>query len=333
MSKRLSAPAGLLLAAALFTTVAPAARASGYLFYFEAQALAGWSSAAKKAIFYSMMPMDTMQKPSLGFDYVQKFSGASGDFATLAVQGRLALNTDGGTSLQAQLYNAFLKFKTGWADVWIGHDKPAMGLSYVQDNHGTLLQPLSMSGYGFDRDWGVGLERQFAGGSAALSLTTGSGMRLKTGGYLLAGRASLGVLSQDNFSAGATVAVGRIYDMMGYEFLSDKPASVRLAGLDAAWASGAWENAAEVMGGTRDGRGTLAVFWRTGLGLLDELRLKIELQPAVFWTKGGTHVQAAAGASFLATSDLTLRMMAAYDGETKDVKLLFQIYYYTGIRF
>ena len=41
----------------------------------------------------------------------------------------------------------------------------------------------------------------------------------------------------------------------------------------------------------------------------------------------------AAGASFLATSDLTLRTMAAYDGETKDVKLLFQIYYYKGIRF
>ncbi len=328
MSKKLAALVGLLLTAA-----APALFASSYLFYVEAQALAGWSSAAKKAIFYSMMPMETMQKPSVGFDYVQKFSGEAGDIATLSVQGRLALNTEGGTSTEAQLYNAFLKLKTGWADVWAGHNRPAMGLSSTLDNHGTLLQPLSMSGFGFDRDWGVGLEHQFADGGAALSLTAGSGMPLKFGGYLLAGRAALGVLSQDNFSAGATLAVGRIYDVMGYDVLSDNPMPIRLAGFDASWVSGAWENSAEVMGGTRDGRGTLAVFWRTGLGLLDESRLKIELQPAVFWKKGEASVQAAAGASFLATSDLTLRTMAAYDGETKDVKLLFQIYYYKGIRF
>ena len=31
-----------------------------------------------------------MQKPSLGFDYMKRFSGESGDVATFALQGRLA---------------------------------------------------------------------------------------------------------------------------------------------------------------------------------------------------------------------------------------------------
>jgi hypothetical protein len=322
-----------LLAGLLIALAAPALFASSYLFYLEAQGIAGWSSAAKKYIFYSMMPAEVMQKPSLGFDYVQKFSGASGDIATLAVQGRLAVNTEGGTSLQPQLYNAFLKIKTGWADVWIGHNKPQMGLSSTLDNHGTLLQPLSMSGFGFDRDWGLGLERNFEGGSAGLSLTTGSGMRLKLGhSYLLAGRASLGVLNQDNFSAGVSAAVGDVYDVMGYKLLTDKPAKLRLAGLDATWVSNTWENGVEVMGGTRDGSLTLAAFWRTGLGLLAESRLKIEAQPALFWVDGAARFQGAVGATYQATPDLTLRTMVAYDSEMKDAKVLFQIYYYKGIR-
>jgi len=328
MSKKIAALVGLLLTAA-----APSAFASSYLFYLEAQALAGWSSAAKKVLFYSMTPTEVMQKPSLGFDYVQKFSGEAGDIATLSVQGRLAVNAEGGKTFEPQLYNAFLEIKTDWADVWAGHNRPAMGLSSALDNHGALLQPLSMYGFGFDRDWGLGLERQFAGGGAALSLTTGSGMPLKFGGYLLAGRVSLGVLSQDNFSVGATVAVGSLYDVMGYEILSDKPAPVRLAGLDAAWVSGTWENGVEIMGGTRGGRSTLAVFWRTGIGLLDESRLKLEAQPIVFWTEDATRLLLGGGLTFLANSDLTLRTMAAYDSETRDVRLLFQVYYYKGIRF
>jgi hypothetical protein len=330
----MSKSAKSLLAATLLTAAAPTLFASSYLFYLEAQGIAGWSSSAKKSIFYSMMPNEVMQKPGLGFDYVQKFSGAAGDIATLAVQGRLALNAEGGVTLEPQLYNAFLKVKTGWADVWVGHNKPQMGLSSTLDNHGTLLQPLSMSGFGYDRDWGLGLERNFEGGSAGLSLTTGTGMRLKLGGsYLLAGRASLGVLSQDNFSAGVSAAVGDVYDVMGYELLSDKPSKLRLAGLDASWVRNTWENGVEVMGGTRDGRTILAAFWRTGLGLLAESRLKIEAQPALFWVNGAARFQGAVGATYQATSDLAFRTMVAYDSEMKDAKVLFQIYYYKGIRF
>jgi hypothetical protein len=329
MSKKILAAAALALAAA-----APGLFASSYLFYLEAQGIAGWSSAARKAIFFSMNSMEVMQKPGLGFDYVQKFSGASGDIATLAVQGRLAVNAEGGKTLEPQLYNAFLKFKTSLVDIWVGHNKPSFGLSTTLDNHGTLLQPLSMYGFGFDRDWGIGLERQFAGGNAGLSLTTGSGMPLKFGGgWLLAGRAAAGVLNQDNFSAGLSAAVGRVYDIMGYELLAEKPVEFKMIGLDASWVSDNWANGLEVMGGNRAGRRTLAAFWRMGVGLLDESRLKLEAQPMILWTGDTTRFLIAGGATFLANSDLTLRTMAAYDSESKDVRILFQVYYYKGIRF
>ena len=110
--------------------------------------------------------MEVMQKPSLGFDYVQRFSGATGDFAVLAVQGRLAWNQEGEKTFEPQLYNAYLKFKLTAADLWIGHNRPRFGLSSVLDSHGTLLQPLAMMGFGFDRDWGIGFDKDFAGGSA-----------------------------------------------------------------------------------------------------------------------------------------------------------------------
>ena len=46
-------------------------QAADHLLYFEAQGIAGYSSELNKAIFYSMNPDAEMQKPSLGFDYIQ----------------------------------------------------------------------------------------------------------------------------------------------------------------------------------------------------------------------------------------------------------------------
>jgi hypothetical protein len=308
--------------------------ASSYLFYLEAQAVAGWSSAAKKAVFFTMSREEVMQKPGLGFDYVQRFSGASGDFAVLAIQGRLSVNTDWGKTLEPQIYNAYLKMKMGFADFWIGHNKPKFGLSDVLDNHATLLQPLSMMGFGFDRDWGVGLERDFSGGSAGISMTTGSGMNLKTdGSYFLAGRISKGVLGQDNFSGGFSAALGRTYDIVGYERISEAPMKFLMAGVDLTWRSDTWEHNFEVMAGRRDERGAVAVFWRTGLGLLEESRLKLEVQPVFVAMQGSTQFQFAIGAVYLPHPDWTLRTMVAYDTKLKDAKVLFQIYYYKGIRF
>ncbi len=64
-----------------------AVQASDQLLYFEAQGIAGYSTAIKKTVFYSMNPDAEMQKPSLGFDYLKRFSGESGDVATFALQG------------------------------------------------------------------------------------------------------------------------------------------------------------------------------------------------------------------------------------------------------
>ena len=48
------------------------------LLYFEAQGIAGYSSLQSKAIYFSMNPQAEMQEPSVGFDYLQRFSGESG---------------------------------------------------------------------------------------------------------------------------------------------------------------------------------------------------------------------------------------------------------------
>jgi hypothetical protein len=92
------------------------AHSTDHLLYFEAQGIAGYSTEIKKTIFYTMKPDAEMQKPSIGFDYLKRFSGDSGDWATLALQGRLAMtedldkNENGNTyRLEYQVYNAYLK--------------------------------------------------------------------------------------------------------------------------------------------------------------------------------------------------------------------------------
>ena len=62
-----------------------------------------------------------------------------------------------------------------------------------------------MLGYSFDRDWGLGLDKDFNWGGVAASLTTGSGMPLYLkGNYLAAARVFEGVLARDNYSVGVT---------------------------------------------------------------------------------------------------------------------------------
>jgi hypothetical protein len=110
-----------------------------------------------------------MQKPGIGVDYVQRLSGETGDYATLALQLRLAYNQPyqelDQDQVQLQLYNAFFKYKAGFSDLWIGHNRMAFGLASYFDSHAQLLQPLIMQGYGFDRDWGVGATRDFEWGT------------------------------------------------------------------------------------------------------------------------------------------------------------------------
>lgn len=315
---------------------APTLRASGYLFYFELQGVAGYSSAAKKTVFSSMSDMEAMQKPSLGFDYVQRFSGATGDIAVLAIQGRLALNAaeDSERRVEPQLYNAYLKIKAGFADIWVGHNRPKFGLAAFYDTHGHLLQPLSMRGYGFDRDWGLGVERDFAWGNAGASITTGSGMPLALhGNYFASTRVSLGVLERDNTSVGFSAGHGRLLDVMGMNVMSTMTTAFTMAGVDFSLLSNAWDHRAEFYAGSRGGRGEIAALWRIGRGFLEENRLRLEIQPAVIRAAGETHTQLGAGVAFLPHPDWTLRVLIARDGETRDTRVIFQAYYYKGIRF
>jgi len=325
-------PAILALLAATSGTAAAGTR----LLFLEFQAVGGYSSAAAKLVAYSMTPMEAMQKPSLGFDLVQRFSAKGGDFAVLAVQGRVAWNKNaseaGIKSFEPQVYNAYLRFKLGFADVWAGHNKPRFGLSYALDSHAALLQPLAMSGYGFDRDWGVGLDRDTEKGSIGFSVTTGSGMSLRReNSYFFAARVERGVLSRDNASGGFSVAYGMVQDVMGNHLLSDSLIELRLASFDLSWVRNNWEHRLEMMGGGRDSKGVFIVFWRTTFGILDENRLKLEAQPVFKLARKSNDAELFLGAAYALTPDWTLRAMAGYDSAVKDFRVVFQIYFYKQI--
>ena len=71
--------------------------------------------------------------------------------------------------LEPQVYNAYLKVKTPGPYVWVGHNRPAFGLSSYFDSHGLLLRTLAIQGFGYDRDWGVGMYKDFSWGDIAAS--------------------------------------------------------------------------------------------------------------------------------------------------------------------
>jgi hypothetical protein len=323
---------------ALLLTVVSAAsqtlRASGYLFYLEAQGVAGYSSAARGAIFYSFHPEEAMQKPSLGFDYIQRFAGEYGDLAVLAVQFRLSANLEDGVGLEPQLYNGYLKLKLGPADLWAGHNRPRFGLAADLDSHALLLQPLSMHGFGFDRDWGMGLERDFSWGKGGLSLTTGSGMPLHLeGNYFFAARASRGIPERDNYSLGISAGGGRVMDVMGYHRMSDDPLPFYGLEADLTLFRDNLESRLEITAGRKAGRTVAAFLWRGGVSFLGENRLKLEVQPV--WTAAGdsTRVSLAAGVSLLAAADWTIRGMIHYDRGEGEALAVIQVYYSKGLRF
>lgn len=302
------------------------------LFYFEAQAIAGYSSLENKMIFYSMNREEAMQKPSLGFDFIKKFSGERGDWAMFAAQLRLAYNADAKNKLEIQLYNAFLKIKTRFADAWIGHNRPEFGLSSYLDSHALLLQTLSMNGFGFDRDWGVGLKKDLRKGTIGVSFTAGSGMPLiLKGNYLVCARAAYGVLEQDNYNIGISAALGNKLVTMGYHLMMDDPQDYTALGADLAFFRNNLENRLELAAKKEAGRNSFALSWRVGLNLLAENRLKLELQPVFLRNGGSNDYQVSTAVSFTASGNLTLRTMLQYDRQMKDTRLVFQVYYYQGI--
>ncbi len=324
-------PAKFCLIFSLLAAPLPAA-AGESLLYLEAQAVGGYSSAERSAVYHSMSSREAMQKSSAGFDLLRKFSSASGDLGALAVQGRLAWDKDAPNRLEPQVYNAYLRLKTPFAYVWAGHNRAAAGLESYFDAHGALLQTLPMYGYGFDRDWGLGASRDFDWGDAAFSLTTGSGMRLAAPGTRAAScRISKGVLNRDNYTAGVYASAGRIQGITGYAVTDGavKPYSASGADLSLLWDR--WELRADLRGGNMRGAAYLAGLGRLGLNLLDESRLKLEAQAVYSGMEMMEGWALAAGVSYAATQDLTVRAMLEYEDMMYDKRAVTQIYYYLPI--
>lgn len=324
----------IIVSVALILLVsASPAFAKSYLLFLEAQGVGGYSEENDEAIYYSMNPVDVMQKPSVGFDYLQRFSSETGDWGSFALQMRLAYNEDyratGEEEFQVQIYNAFFKYKAGFADVWVGHNRIAFGLASYLDSHALLLQPLAMYGYGYDRDWGVGMTRDFEWGNLSLSYSTGSGMPLEfDGNYLISGRASYGVLSRDNYNIGVSSTYGKPIDTIGYEKIMPDPMRTFLYGADFTYFWNNIENRFEAVAGEKMEEDTYAFLWRIGVNFLEEDRLKLEFQPVYRNFEGDWNYELNGGITYKLTSDIALRGVYTYDAEMNDNRVVFQIYWY-----
>ncbi len=306
--------------------------AQSSLFYFEAQAVGAYSASEREFQPFSLMPEDPMQKPGIGFDLIHRVTGKNRDLGTLAVQARLAYDERKQSGIEPQLYNAFFRYKAPFADIWAGHARPALGISAALDSHALLLPAPPMLGFGFDRDWGVGLQRDLTWGNAAVSLTTGSGMPLRfQGNFLAAARFSKGVASRDNYSIGLSLARGKILETMGHAVVKPKLASQTSAGIDATHFWRNLENRAEFLFGHCDRQAAFLLFWRSSLNILNESRLKIEIQPAFWKRQGEREYSLASGLSYLINADLTARAMVLRNSNRMDTRFVFQLYYYKGL--
>lgn len=329
--------------------------AADRLLYFEGQEIFGYSSVLGRTVSYSRNPEAEMQKPSLGFDYLQRFSGESGDVATVALQFRIAATRvveqpiykyeptapqieQNGFKSELQIYNAYLKVKTPWMYVWIGHNRPAFGLSSYFDSHGLLLPTLEMR-FGYDRDWGVGATKDFSWGDISVSVTSGTGMPLYqnapelsfTSHSMDAARISYGVLSRDNFNLGFSLGSGRTLDTIGYTLMNIKPLPMRMAGTDLTILRDNFEHRIDLLYGEWLSSDTRAVFYRFGANLDQEGRFKIEAQP-MYWKFGQEeNYQLILCFTVLATSKLTIRTEYIYDHLLADNRFLIQLYYYSPI--
>jgi hypothetical protein len=297
-----------------------------------------------------MDQMDVMQKPSLGFDYIQRFSSAGGDWGMLAVQARLAYDPTVRHDAEPQLYNAYLKIKPGFGDIWLGHNKPAFGLSSTIDNHGTLLQPLSMYGFGYDRDWGAGYYRDFSWGNVSASATLGSGMPfIMRGNRLFSARVAKGDLNQDNYTVGLSASYGKFpYWTMGYHTVNGLPRieNYRL-GSDATILWNRFESRTDIIGQryfppwAHDGMIGWYAFERLSLNTLNENRLRLEVQLIAEMEKtlatGIPHIgnygirwdNTTIGVSYVITSDLTFRFLV--DIYSYKSNAIAQLYWYHKI--
>ncbi|MCU0641239.1 MAG: hypothetical protein MUC35_04025 [Candidatus Margulisbacteria bacterium] len=288
----------LCLALVFCLAVATGALADSALMFKEAQLVLGPGQS-------SAMPM---QQPSLGLDYLQRFSGDAGDRALLAFQGRLAWNGDL-NRVEPQLFNSYLKIKNPLADLWLGHSRVAYGLNSYFDSHALLLAPLSMTDFGFENSWGAGVRRDTDWGDLAVSYTANN---------LISGRVSIGVLNQNNYNLGLSRAQGNLSPNIAVEY----------TGVDAALLVDNYELRAENTSGARDGAGYHSILVRGGIKLLADDRLKFELQQQNSEQGTLSDRSTALGLTYLYDENLTFRFLGQKETMTNELKLTIQGYYY-----
>jgi hypothetical protein len=152
------------------------------------------------------------------------------------------------------------------------------------------------------------------------------------GNYMIAARASYGVLSRDNMNLGVSFGYGKTLDTMGYELLTPDPRRMTLGGLDFTFLINRFENRFDFLAGTWLGEKTYALLYRFGINLDQEGRFKIEAQPA-YWRRGPERdFQQSLCFSYLATSNLTLRLAYFYDRTANDNRVVMQLYYYRPVQ-
>ncbi|MDR1196098.1 MAG: hypothetical protein LBL00_06460 [Endomicrobium sp.] len=314
----------LLLPFLLFSPV----HAGSSLFFGEIQAVAGYSSMDDKVIYRSGHAQDPMQKNSVGFDLIKKFSSQTRDILTAALQLRVAYD-DNEEKAQLQVYNAYLKAKTFFADIYIGHSRTAFGLESYWDTHGELIQPLQMYGFGYDRDWGIVFSKDTANGNVQFALTSGTGMTLRfKDNWLITSRISKGVLSYDNYTLGLSVMAGNVLETMGYSIMSEEISELGFASADFAYNHNNFEHKAQINAGKITDDAAFAGLYRISLNFLEENKLKLEGQYVYTRREDSDNHYIDAQISYKINSDITARLAYGWQREMNDSKIVAQFYYY-----
>lgn len=321
-----------LLLISSFNVIPLRSQTRSSLYFLELQAISAWNFNQKSLEFYSYLPHHPMQKNSLGLESLIRLYRQKSDLGYFSFQLRVAYDADHDRSLQFQLYNAFFRMKNKLADLWLGHSKPALGLNYSLDNHALLLPDSTMLGHNFDRDWGAGAHRDFRWGDLALTLTTGSGQKIKLGrNYFLSARVSYGVPSRDNYSLGISAFTGRVLEEMEEPEMNEDQTFWSGAAFDATYLWLNSESRLELNLGRRAGQPWHLLFFRQGLNFLEEGRLKLEAQGGVLKHSERWTWLAGTGLTYRLSADLTVRSLFLYDRQTDNFRLVLQLYFYKNI--
>ncbi len=194
----------------------------------------------------------------------------------------------------------------------------------------------------FDRDWGIGVDKDMDWLKLSASATNGSGMQIynKNGNYLLAGRMGLGSLNKSNFNIGLSAVHGKVLEAMGYTLGHPDAQSgeyiqhgMDYAGLDGSLRYLNMDLKFDSLIGEFYNKPAKALMLRSGIRLMDEERLIIEAQGfyskyVVFEAKN-----MALAAAFKLTPDVTIRAMGDYSLVDDTYKIIGQLYYYKPLGF